>query len=474
MKNYHVFKGPFIKSNNKTSNIMLNLFIALLPIIVFSFYKNGIVPYINNATDLYGMFRPLILVSVGIISSFIIETLYDIIFLKKRKKDLSDYIKNSYSIFPGLFLSLVLPINTPISVLIIGCFIAVILGKMIYGGFGNNIFNPALIGTLFVITMYGSLIASNGGYLNNYEKYTISSATPLTNQSLISGIGTYDTLVKPYGSLLNFFTGMIPGSVGETSALLCLVAFIYLAFKKVIKYKIPLFYIGTVFIMTYIIGSLNGLGIWYPLFQILSGGLFFGAIFMATDPVTSPTTSFGQIIEGIMLGILTVIFRYLTSAPEGVMTSILTLNMLVFIIDKIGIRNNSYKKRKNIVLIILITLLLSISYYISTTFKTSNIDPNFNLINKVNKNYTTVYTVTQKGNGGLIKIEITLKDSKPIKYVVLEQNETDAYYSKVEESNYINKLINSDDVHNIDTVSGATISSTALKKALINVIELDD
>ena len=155
---------------------------------------------------------------------------------------------------------------------------------MIYGGFGNNIFNPALIGGLFVITMYGSLIDSRGGYLNKYELDAISSATPLKNYSAVSTIN-YDTVIKPYGNLNNFFIGTIPGSIGETSALLCIIAFIFLSYKKVIKWKIPVFYIGTVFLMTYIIGVFNGFGIWYPIFQILSGGLLFGAIFISSSRI---------------------------------------------------------------------------------------------------------------------------------------------------------------------------------------------
>lgn len=468
MKNYHVYDGPYIKSKNKTSNIMLHLILSLIPIIIFSFYKNGIVPYINNTTNLYGMLKPIIFVLTGLISTFVIETLYYVIFLKKRNEELIECIKNSYSLIPGLFLSLILPINTPISVLIIGCFITVIIGKMIYGGFGNNIFNPALIGLLFITTMYSGLITSNGGYLNSYENSIISGATPLTNQNLVEDI-SYNTLVKPYGNLLDFFIGMVPGSIGETSTLLCLLAFFYLTYKKVIKYKIPLFYILTVFIMTSIIGIVNDFGIWYPFFQILSGGLFFGAIFMATDPVTSPTTSFGQILEGITLGILTVLFRYFTGAPEGVMTSILTVNMLVFIFDKIGIKN-----KKNIYLIGLIIISLFISIYISYSFKNESNDSNFNLISKETIDEKNIYTVTQKGNGGLIKIKITMQDSKPIEYEILSHNETPTYFKKVEDENYINKLINSNDLENIDTVSGATISSTALKKALINVIEMDD
>ena len=460
-------KGPYIHSNQSTSKMMFHLTVALLPLVFFSFYKNGIIPYLNHSTNLYGMLRPLLFIFVAVISTFLIETIYQMIFFKKKDQELIQTIKNSYAYIPGLFLGLILPINTTFPILIIACFIAIIIGKMIYGGFGNNVFNPALIGLLFITTMYGSVISTHGGYLNSYENLIISSATPLTNQSLIDGIGNYHTLVEPFGNLWDFFIGTIPGAIGETSALLCIIGFIYLTYHKVIKWKIPLFYIMTVFIMTFIIGSCHGLGIWYPTFQILSGGLLFGAIFMATDPVTSPTTSLGQVIGGITLGILTVLFRYMTASPEGVMTSILTFNLLTFTLDKIGLKQN-----KKIIIIILICM-IAISFGISKSIDSKQNDNNFHLIDKKIENTQTIYTVTQKGNGGNIKIEITKKEKKPIQYKVLEHNETPAYYQKIEEENYIEKLLNSENVETVDTVSGATISSTALKKALLAVIELE-
>lgn len=448
--------GPFIKSKNNTEKILNNLFVALCPIIIFSFYKNGIIPFINNKTDVVGLFYPLIFIFTGMISSYLFESIYCKIF----KKD-------SYgSIFPGLFIALVLPINTPILILVFGCFIGTIIGKMLYGGFGNNIFNPALIGCLFILTAYSSVIANNGGYLNSYEIDVVASATPLSNH--VIGIGDYDTLVRPYGNLFDFFIGNIPGSVGETSSLLCLIGLIYLGIKKVIKIKIPIIYIGTVFVLTFIIGSLNGLGLWYPLFQIFSGGLMFGAIFMATDPVTSPTTSLGGIIYGLCLGILTVICRYLTVYPEGVLTSILFMNMFVFILDKIGIRNKNYIKKIIISLSIIIVLVIPLLVTINNSFKVSS-DSDFNIVEKTIKNNEIKYIVTQKGFKGNIKAEVIINNEQIISYEILECN--DEYLGIIEKNNYVNKLIDNPD---IDTIAGATRTSTALKKLLINVMKDSD
>lgn len=473
MKEYHKRIGPFMRSKNNTSSMMHHVLLALLPIVLFSFYKNGIVPYQHNLVGIVGMLYPLIFIGIAPITCYAIEWIGARFFLHKKGTELKNYMHNSYAILPGLFLSLILPIHTPIVILIFGAVMATVIGKLVYGGFGNNIFNPALIGRLFIITTYASVISSHGGYLNAYEADTISSATPLSNVAMIEGIGTYETLVKPYGSLWDFFTGMIPGAVGETSALLCLLGFIYLTFKKVIKWRIPIYYIGTVFIITAIIGGMNGLGIWYPLFQILSGGLFFGAIFMATDPVTSPVTKHAQILYGIGLGILTVVFRYFTSYPEGVLTSILTMNMLVFIVEKLG-RVLEDKQNRLVLIVCLLALIGFVSYMGGSKYENNgeSIDSNFSVLEEKQVGNNVIYKVSQKGNGGPITCEVTITNGHIIKVEILNHNETPSYFALVEKEDYINTLIKEQNhLPELDTVSGATVSSSALKKLVINTLQ---
>ncbi|MBP3921020.1 MAG: RnfABCDGE type electron transport complex subunit D [Bacilli bacterium] len=458
--------GPFIKDNNKTSKMMLHLFISLIPILIFTFIKNGVIPYTHGATNVFGMFYPLIFVFISSLSTFVFETVYGLLFLKRNIKDL---IKNTYSIFPGLFLGLILPINTPLFFLVIGSFFASIIAKMLFGGFGNNIFNPALVGRLFIITLYAVVIGKSGGYLNSYELDTVTSSTPLTNASTLVGIGTYDSLVKPYGSLWNFFLGTIPGALGETSALLCLLALFYLSFFKVIKWKIPVTYILTVFAITYVIGGMNNLGIWYPLFQIFSGGLLFGAVFMATDPVTSPVTPIGQVLYGMFLGILTVIFRFLTPFPEGVLTSILTMNMFVMILDKIGSLARFNFKITLIPFFIAWALILILSVGISIHYNTDSltINSDFNIISKDIQGNRGNYTVTQKGYSSTIKANIVIDGGKIESINILEQN--DSFFSKILDDDYINRLISSNG--STDTISGATITSSALRNMVKNTLD---
>ena len=454
--------GPFIRDKNTTKRMMFHLLISLIPIIIFSFIKNGVIPYRRGYTNIFGMIYPLIFLLVSTGSTFLFESLFKLI----RTRSFKGLLSNSYSIFPGLFLGLILPINTPIMILIAGSFVSSVIAKMLFGGFGKNIFNPALVGRLFIISVFASTIMGKGGYMNPYELDALTHATPLTNASILTGIGSYETLVRPYGRLLNIFLGNIPGALGETSALLCILAFVYLTYFKVIKWRIPATYVLTVFAMTYVIGGSNDLGIWYPLFQIFSGGLMFGAVFMATDPVTSPVTPIGQVLYGICLGILTVIFRYLTPYPEGVLTSILTMNMFVMILDKIGSISRFNFRVAIVPFIITWVLIIGLSFVISIKFDNKvEKDVNFNIVSKDVDGSKISYVVTQKGYSSTLKAKIIINNGVVEEFNILEQN--DSFYQKIEDVDYVSKLKKDSD---IDTVSGATITSTALKKMLSNTL----
>lgn len=338
-RKFVIGKGPFIRSTdegiNSTTKMMVDVIIALTPIVLFAWYKNGIKPFIElENVSFWVMIWPLLFVLSGSLTSFVLEALYFNLFMGvKGFKETILASWNSYSIIPGLLLSLVLPLYTPIWMLMLGCLIANIVFKMLFGGFGRNIFNPALIGYAFIMAAFGGSI--NNSYFNPSEIFGLTtSSTPLgiLNQNLGS---SYSELVGQYGNLWNYFIGTIPGSLGETSALLCIVAFVYLSVRKTINWYVPGIYVGTVFVLSWIIGALNGQpGIWYPTFNILTGGLMFGAVFMATEPVTSPKTPSGKVIFALFLGAFTTLFRFVGSMNEGVATSILFVCLFSNVIDR--------------------------------------------------------------------------------------------------------------------------------------------
>lgn len=476
--NFHTREGNFIKSDNTTSKMMNHLFIALVPIILFSIYKNGILPMIKGYQSISEFLHLILLLIIPAFTCFLTEYVW-YRFVLKEKHSWNFFLTNTYSIIPGIFLSLIIPIHTPIYIVILGSLFATIIGKLMYNGFGNNIFNPALMGRLFVMASYASVITSAGGYLNAFESHidSIAGATPLTNLGILNYVGSYSTIIGKFGSLWDFLIGSIPGAIGETSSLLILSAFIYLTVKKVIKWRIPVYYLMTVFIVTFVIALTNHMGIWYPLFHLLSGGLLFGAVFMATDPVTSPLTKKGQIFYGISLGCFTIFFRFLTPYPEGVCISILIMNLLLPWIKKLEIESNTKKKLfpyligGALLCTLVCMIIISIRLPESSTGN-NNEDPSFHILEKNKNGIQTEYLVTGKGFGGnnSYKVKIIFQNDYIMNIEVLENKET--YFDLVENNNYINKIItNQKNLENLDTVSGATYSSKFLKELVEKTTE---
>ena len=474
MRQFKVRKGNYIKSPDSTKNMMNYLTISLLPIIIFAFYKNGILPLIKGTGNIIELFKPLLFVIIPALVCLFTEYIYYVI--KKEKKDIKYLINESFALIPGIFIGLIIPINTPIWLIIIAALIAS-FSKMIFGGLGKNPLNPALVGALFIIIFASSYIGTNGGYLNSYEVDAISGATPLANFSALSYAGTYEEIVSPYGSLWSFFFGSIPGAIGETSAVLCIFVFVYLLANKVIKWRIPVFYVLTVFIMSLLIGLNNNMGLWYPLFCILSGSVLFGAVFMVTDPVTSPITKHGQIIGGIILGLLTIGIRYLTNYPEGVLISILIFNILTIFINKLSIKFNSNKLYK----ILSFSLVISIGTILTIVISNkvdynpkSNVDPNFQVTNTEKEGNKTIYYVTSRGFTGKksIKSKITMENNNIVNLEILSNNES--YYNLIEETDYLDQIVNNqNNLDNVEAVSGATYTSNYLKE-LIEKIKVYD
>ena len=193
---------------------------------------------------------------------------------------------------------------------------------------------------------------------------------------------------------------------------------------------------------------------------------------MATDPVTSPTTPVGQVIYGLFLGILTVLFRFLTPYPEGVLTSILTMNMLVFIIDKIGAKSRLKFYHAVLPFLAAWLIIVAMGFTIGNKYKDTEVkvDPNYNILSSDKEGSTTTYVVTQGGYHGNIKAEIIIKDNKVTSINILEIS--DDFYPKVESANYIDELLEKqDNLEGVDTVSGATVTSSSLKKMLINTLK---
>lgn len=306
--------APHVVTPVKTQTLMLDVIIALLPLTAYGIYLFSI--------------PALIRIVVSVLCCVGFESLFrKICNLDIRVKDLS-------AVITGLLLALVCPPNLPIWMLILGCFFAIVVGKEFFGGLGANVFNPALVGRAFMFVSFSGAMTSWIQPGNSFFD-AMSTATPLKLINAKEGIALSASEIAKtlnLGSSTDLYTQLILGNhagcIGETSILLILLGFAYLLFKKVIDWRTPVTMMVTAVAIT-AIGGIN------PILTLTSGGLAFGAVFMATDYVTSPVTPKGKLLFGAGCGLITGLIRLFSGMPEGVMYSILIMNAVVPFLNKI-------------------------------------------------------------------------------------------------------------------------------------------
>ncbi len=288
--------APHVRSKDTTHSIMFDVAIALLPTTAFGIFHFG--------------YRALIIMLVSIAACVGTEYLYQ----RGMKQKIT--IEDGSALVTGMLLGLNLSVEVPWWIPLIGGVFAILVVKQLFGGLGQNFMNPALAARCF-------LLISFAGRMTRFSCDGVSGATPLA-------------LLKNGESVnvMDMFFGFIGGTIGEVSALAVLIGAAYLVWKKVISLRIPLVYIGTFALFAVIFGG-HGLDLSYLGAQLFGGGLMLGAFFMATDYVTSPITPNGQIVFGVMLGILTGIFRIFGASAEGVSYAIIFCNMLVPLIERV-------------------------------------------------------------------------------------------------------------------------------------------
>jgi len=296
----NVSSSPHFRNKTNTQALMLDVIIAMVPASIFSVYNFGI--------------KALLIIACTILACVASEYLWQ----KLMKKPVT--VSDLSAVVTGMILALNMPPQIPLWVPMLGGVFAIIVVKQLYGGIGQNFMNPALAARCF-------LLISFAGLMNNFSSAklgfdAVTSATPLA-AAKAGDITTYP--------MLDLFLGKIPGTIGEVSALALLLGGIYLIVCKVISPRIPLIYIGTFAVFAFIFGQHTG---HYVLYEILSGGLIFGAFFMATDYVTSPLTKKGQVIYAVILGLFTGLFRIFGASAEGVSYAIILSNLLVPLIER--------------------------------------------------------------------------------------------------------------------------------------------
>ena len=304
--------SPHIRENTDTRAIMLDVIIALLPALIIPVWNWGL--------------RPILLVLVSAAAAVFWEWLYRKV--TKRPQTIGDLS----AVVTGMLLAYVCPATISYWMLIVGDFFAIFLVKQLYGGIGKNFLNPALAGRAALLACYAAAMTKWAAPMEKLSLGSTADAVTAATPLSMMKEGSLADVTAAY-SVSDLFIGRIGGSLGEISAVLLLFGGIYLLVRKVITWQIPVAYIGTVAVLTFIFPKGNDPVQWM-LYNVLSGGLILGAIFMATDYATSPVTKKGQAIFGIGCGLLTVMIRYFGSYPEGVCYSILVMNCTTWLIDK--------------------------------------------------------------------------------------------------------------------------------------------
>ena len=297
--NLTVASSPHIRGNFRTNRIMLDVVIALMPALAVGVCVHGL--------------RAVLVTALSMACAVVFERLYSLV--TKSRNTVSD----CSALVTGLLLAMTLPVSVPLWQVVVGNFFAIVVVKALFGGLGQNIFNPALSARAFLMLIYPAGLTRYPGLDG------VTAATPLHHMVMPS---------LPEESLLDMFLGICPGSIGEISALALLLGGAYLVYRKVISLRIPVAYLGAVAVLTLIFHKTDSALNWM-LYSLCSGGVMLGAIFMATDYATSPATPMGQIVYGIGCGALTVFFRYFGLFPEGVTYAILLMNAFVWFIDRL-------------------------------------------------------------------------------------------------------------------------------------------
>ena len=325
MKNITISPSPHIHSGDTISKNMYGVLIALIPAFLVSLYSFGL--------------GALIVTVVSVMSCVLFEFLIQKFLFKKEPT-----IYDGSAILTGVLLAFNMPANMPIWIIMIGAFVAIGIGKMSFGGLGNNIFNPALVGRVFLLISFPMPMTS----------WPVAGEFPMTYLDAQTGATTLSVMhySNEFASLMESAIGLTTGSLGEVSEIAVLLGFAFLLFRKIITWHIPVSILGSVIVFTGLLftGNLlyeynvsdtslelpaliDSLRIYNPLIHITSGGLMFGAVFMATDYVTSPMSKKGMIIYGIGIGFITVAIRLFGSYPEGVSFAILIMNGLTPLIN---------------------------------------------------------------------------------------------------------------------------------------------
>lgn len=490
--------SPNLRQKQSTKRMMLELTIALLVVYAFSLFY-----YFKEFGSEYAI-QALLMMATALGVTFVTEIAWALF----KKENLKKYLASSFGWITAIILVLMCPVDTQLYALGMATFFAIFVGRILFGGFGQNIFNPAAVGFAIIFASFaGAKVAD-----------VATGATPISTMAtgynwLTLNDTMISTLLDKFDGLWNLFLGWYPGGLGETSTLLLLLLGVILAIRKVIDWRVPLIYLGSIFVLSSALALFCGMSnwLWYPIFHVCTGGVAFGAVFMLSDPVTSPATKQGKCVFALGAGIITVLIRVLANAPEGCMYSILIMNMLTPAIDQAFSGKQRALIKKSWISLSVLSLLGLGSMYLANMAitpaepkkpekpKTEMIAMSDDYVNSLsatldgsekNADGSTTYKITAEGFAAKEgpnmpdyghpfepnQFEITIAaDNKTIVSVnVTAMNDTEYFGDKILNAKYLDQFKGKDistlnEVEKNDVVSGATFSVKSSMRALLEV-----
>ena len=447
------------------------------------------------------MLQAIKLLAVSLLVAFVTELAWAFFMKKDQKFDLPyirKFMGGSFGWITAIILTLMCPISIRPYALGVSTFFAIFFAKLLFGGFGNNIFNPAAVGRAIVFATFMGATTD-----------VITSATPTTVIAsefnwLVTNPEMIKDMMSEIGGIGKLLTGWYPGAIGETSAIIILLVGVVLSIRRVIDWRVPAVYLGSIFVLAAGIALLRGVGsydgipgfIWYPLVHVLTGGVVFGAVFMLTDQVTSPTSAQGRCIFALGAAIITVLIRVKANLPEGCLYSILMMNMLTPMIEK-GLEGKQLALRKKATIIFSIVAVVGMGSVLlagsvieakepapAVMLNTADKDVNkfeAKLSGKTeNSDGTVTYHVESQGYASTEdptiynKFDITVKDDKIVTVVPTEINDTPYQGDKIDNPAFLDQFIGQDlkkdvEVEKNDAVTEATFSSKSTVRAVEEV-----
>lgn len=353
--------SPNYRNQLSTTDIMRYVTVALLCVVVYSAVSYGV-----QFGFQYGL-RVVLMTLCAVVAALLTEAIY---FKIIKSKNILKDVSRSYGWITGIIIVLITKIDVSYYAIFVSTVIAIVFGKLVFGGFGQNIFNPAAFGEALIMNSFGSSVDSK------VTAEVLSGATPLTSMSTqgwASGNTALSSVIDSFGGIGSMFFGNYATVIGGSCALLLILLCAFLVYKKAIDARLSVTYFVTVFVISLIIGFVHGSGIQFAIFNLLVGGVLFCGVFMITDPVTTPVSIPGKYLFAICAGCLTLLIRWKASLPDGALFSILLMNMLTPAIDKAcdGSQiKDAAKLKKTVVIISAIAVIITV--LVGATLSTSN------------------------------------------------------------------------------------------------------